>query len=353
MRIAQVSSIYEDTPPKLYGGTERVVSSITEGLIKNGHDVTLFATGSSQTKAKLVSVIDGPLYRKGIGKSNLTYPLLNFTEAFERQDQFDILHFHLSLISDYTALLGAKYIPTKTLFTIHFTAPEKKGYPDRHLLLEKYKQLNFVSISKSHRDGFPSLNWLGTVYNGIELSQLTFNATPKDYALWLGKFRIEKGAKEAILAAKKAGIKLILAGGIDIEDERDHRYYENEVKPLIDGKQIVFVGEKGGMEKDELLGNAICLLNPINWDEPFGLAPVEAMATGTPVISFKRGALAETVKDGETGYLVDGLEGMVQRITQIKQINRAACRKHVEENFSAEKMVKEYEKLYELLSPKQ
>lgn len=347
LRIAQVGSLYENTPPPLYGGTERIVSSLTEGLVAKGHDVTLFATEKAITKARLVSACPEPLARLGIGKSDIIYPLLNFTNVFKREKDFDIIHFHLSIVSDYMSLPPASLIAHKTVFTIHFVSPSAKKYPQRMELLEKHNNLNYISISHAAQLGFGKLKFLDTVYNGINLSEFTFNSTPKDYYVWMGKFNPDKGTLEAILAAKKANIKLILAGTIDLEDEVKRKYYENDIRPLIDGKQIIYVGEKGGKEKDELLGNALGFLNPILWNEPFGLVSIEAMATGTPVISFSRGALTETVKDCYTGYLVENVDEMAEKIKQISAIRRTDCRKWVEDKFSSEIMVTNYENVYQ------
>ena len=349
LRIAQVGSLYENIPPPLYGGTERIVSSLTEGLVRNGHDVTLFATEKADTKARLISVCPEPLARLSIGKTNIMYPLLNFSEVLKREKEFDIIHFHLSLSSDYIGLLVGGLIPSNSIFTIHFTSPIHKGFPDRMKVLDTYKHLNYVSISNSQRIGFEGLNFIDTIYNGLELSQFTFNENPQDYFAWMGKFNPDKGAKEAIKAAKLAGVKLVLAGTIDTEDAIDRSYYEKEIKPLIDGIQIVYVGEKGGREKDDFLGNAKGFLNPISWDEPFGLVSVEAMSTGTPVISFRRGAVTETIKDGETGFLVDTIDQMVEKIKAISEVKRIDCRRWVEEKFTAEKMTENYLNTYRLI----
>jgi len=349
LRIAQVGSLYENIPPPLYGGTERIVSSLTEGLVKTGHDVTLFATEKAATKAKLIAICPEPLARLNIGKANIMYPLLNFSEVLKREKEFDIIQIHLSLSSDYIGLLVGGLIPSKTIYTIHFASPKLKGYSDRMKVLDTYKHLNYVSISNSQRIGFEGLNFIDTIYNGLELSQFTFNDTPQDYFAWIGKFNPDKGAKEAIQTAKLAGIKLVMAGTIDTEDAIDRSYYEKEIKPLIDGTQIVYVGEKGGREKDDFLGNAKGFLNPILWNEPFGLVSVEAMATGTPVISFRRGALTETIKDGETGFLVDSIDQMVEKIKAISEVKRIDCRKWVEEKFTVETMTENYLNTYRLL----
>jgi glycosyltransferase involved in cell wall biosynthesis len=346
LRIAQVGPLWENIPPPFYGGTERIVSSLTEGLMKKGHDVTLFACGTSKTSAKLISTYPRPLFRDGIPWTNIMYPLLHITKVLEMEKQFDVIHMHLNKASDYLALPLFEPIKHKVVVMMHFAAPQYKNYPDRQLVLEKYHGMNYVSISNFQRVGMEKLNWIATVYNGIDIENYTFNSYPKDYFLWLGKFNADKGTKEAILAAKKAGIKLLLGGAIDKLDGDDYRYYTEEVKPLIDGKQIIFIGEVGGKEKDELLGNAVGFLNPIQWNEPFGLVSPEAMATGTPVISFRRGALPEIIQDGVNGFLVDNVDQMVEKIKDIHTIERIKCRERIEEKFTSQIMVDEYEKVY-------
>lgn len=349
MKIAQVAPLWENIPPPLYGGTERIVSSVSEELVKKGHDVTLFAVGTSQTKAKLVSVYPRPLFRDRIPWTNIMYPLLNITEAFDRASAFDIIHVHLNKSSDYLALPLAIPIKHKVVFTLHFPYPAGQKRTDRHEVFQKYKDLQYISISNSQRQGGENLNWVATVYNGIDLTPFTLNLSPKDYLLWLGKFNPDKGTKEAISAAKKANRKIIIAGAIDKLEGADFEYWEKEIKSLIDDDQVVFVGEVDDVKKNELYGNAYAFLNPIQWNEPFGLVMVEAGACGAPVISFKNGAAAELIRDGETGYLVDGIDQMVEAIGKINHINRAACRKHVESRFTAEIMTANYEKTYEMI----
>ena len=348
LRIAQVGSLWENTPPDKYGGTERIVSALTEGLVARGHDVTLFACGTAKTKAKLVSIYPRPLFRDGVPWTNLMYPLLNITEAFDREKEFDILHVHLNKSSDYLALPIAKPIKNKVFFTLHFPYPISQNRIDRHQVLQKYKDLNFISISNAQRKGGENLNWVGTVYNGVDIKSLQFNPTPKDYFLWLGKFNPDKGTKEAILAAKQAGVKLLVAGAIDKLEGADFQYYQ-EVKPLIDEKQIVFVSEVKEQDKSRLFGEAIAFLNPIKWNEPFGLVIAEALACGTPVISFRQGAAPEIITDGETGFFVDNIDQMVQKINQVKNISREKCRQRIEQNFTTEIMVNNYEAIYKRL----
>lgn len=350
LRIAQIAPLWEQIPPPLYGGTERILYSLTEGLVKKGHDVTLFACGSSKTSAKLVSVYPRPLFRDNIPWTDVMYPLLNITKAFDREKDFDIIHMHLNKSSDYLALPLAKQIAHKVVFTLHFPYPLSQNRTSRHLVLQKYKDLNYISISNSQRKGGENLNWIGTVYNGIDLKPYTFHTKPKDYFVWLGKFNPDKGVKEAILAAKKAKVKLLLAGKVDELEKEDYEYFKTEVEPLIDNKQITYVGEANDKKKNELFGNAKAFLNPIKWNEPFGLVMTESMATGTPVISFINGSAPEIITNNETGFLVKTVNEMVQKIKMINKINREKTRKRVEQLFSAEKMVDGYESLYKKLA---
>lgn len=347
MRIALISTPWIKVPPVGYGGTEAVVTNLTEGLVKKGHDVTLFATGASKTSAKLRSIYPNALFRDGVPWTNIMYILLHITEVFDHHEEFDIIHIHLNKSSDYIALPLAKPIKNKVVFTLHFPYPTSQNRKDRHLVLQKYKDFNYVSISNSQRSGGENLNWLGTVYNGVDTSLYTFNPNPKDYFLWLGKFNPDKGAKEAILAAKKAGVKLLVAGAVDNLEGEDSRYYNEEVKPLIDNKQVVYVGELDDQAKNKIYGEAVGFLNPIKWNEPFGLVMAESMATGTPVIGFKNGAAPEIIVDRETGFLVSTVDEMVERISHIREIERLKCRQRIENNFTIEQMINGYCKIYQ------
>ncbi len=349
LRVAQVGSIWENIPPDKYGGTERVIYLLTEGLVKKGFDVTLFATGAAKTSAKLDAVVPEPLIRKGIPWTNMLYPLLHLTHAFDREHDFDLLHVHLNKSSDYLALPLARPIKDKVVFTFHFPYPATPERADRHEVLQKYKDLNFISISNSQRRGGENLNWLGTVYNGVDLTTYTFSPEPNDYVLWVGKFNPDKGTKEAIQAAKLAGVKLQVAGAIDTLDPQDKAYYEDVVKPMIDGGQVTYIGELTDEEKNKVYGQARALLNPIQWNEPFGLVMAEAMATGTPVIGFPNGAAPEIIVDGKTGFLVQTVEEMAAKISEVGSIDRKAVRARVEEHFSAETMVDGYNRIYEQL----
>lgn len=352
LRIAQIGSLWENIPPEKYGGTERIIWSLTEGLQKKGHKVTLFACGTAKTSAKLVSVYPRPLTEDGIDWNNLTYPLLNITACFDRQQEFDIIHMHLNKVSDFTSLPLFKTIKNKVIFTLHFPYPAIREKYDRHLVLQKYKDLNYVSISNNARKGGENLNWIATVYNGIEESDFTFWENSDNYYLWVGKFNHDKGPDKAIAVAKKTGIKLILAGKIDRLEKEDYAYFKQRIEPRIDQKQITYIGEIGGKKKNEIFGKAKAFLNPINWNEPFGLVMAESLAVGTPVISYRNGAAEEIIVNGETGFLVDSLEEMVQKIPKVDLIDRKKCRQRFEEHFTAKIMVENYEKLYKsILDP--
>ncbi len=347
MRIAQIGPLWENIPPPGYGGTERIVHYLTEGLVKNGHEVTLYACGTSTTAAKLVSVFPRPLIREGIPWTNITYPLLNITEAFDHSDEFDIIHMHLNQVSDYLALPLFKSIKHKVLFTPHFVYPLFHKHEDRHAILQKYKNMNFSSISNSQRKKGENLNWVATVYNGVDTQLYKLNKTPKNYWLWLGKFNPDKGSKEAIMAAKKADVKLLIAGTIDSLNKEDYLYYTEQVKPLIDGKKIQYIGEINDSVKNKIYGEAIGFLNPILWNEPFGLVMAESMATGTPVIAFRNGAAPEIIEDGKSGFIVDTVDEMVEAMKKIQTIDRKECRRRVEDMFSTKTMVLQYERLYQ------
>lgn len=355
MRIAQVAPLWENIPPPHYGGTERVVHYLTEGLVKKGHEVTLFACGTSKTSAKLTSVYPKPLFRDGVPWTNIMYPLLNITEAFDHQDQFDIIHVHLNKSSDYIALPLASSIKQKVIFTLHFPYPSSLKQKDRNAVLQKYKDLQYISISNTQRQGGENLNWIETIYNGIDTNLYKFNKNKGQYLLWLGKFNPDKGTKYALLAAKKAGIKIVIAGAVDGLEGADFSYYNEEVKPLLDDN-VKQLGEISDEEKAALYSEAFAFLNPITWNEPFGLVMGEAQSTGCPVISYANGAATEIIKNEITGYLVkesEGVDGLCRAIEKLRSLSteeykkmRISARKNIENNFGIEKMVNEYEKAY-------
>ncbi|PIU46586.1 glycosyl transferase [bacterium (Candidatus Gribaldobacteria) CG07_land_8_20_14_0_80_33_18] len=340
MKIALIAPLEESIPPKKYGGTELIVSLLAEGLIKKGHKVYLFASGDSKTKANLI-----PIFKRALRKEKFCQDL-KIREALKfigvgkivnklKRIKVDIIHNHLG----WRFLPFAEQFKSPTITTLH-------GPLDSHyskFIYSKFKDYHFVSISNSQRKPL-KLNYLATVYNGIDISQFDFNSFPKgNYLAFLGRMSPEKGPLEAIKIAKKTKLKLKMAAKIDVVDKE---YFEKSIKPLIDKKQIEFIGEIGPKEKNNFLKNATALLCPLQWEEPFGLFMAEAMACGTPVIVLNRGSAKEVVKDKKTGFVVDSLDDMAKAIKNINQIKRENCRKWVEEKFTAEKMVNEYEKVY-------
>lgn len=348
MRIGVVGPLWHNIPPKTYGGTEDVVYNLVNGLANKRHEVSLFGPQTARVSAKVHSTLPFSLREKNVPWTNIGYTLLHITEAFDNAAKFDILHIHLNKIQDYFALPLALLSKTPVLFTIHFKIPEM-NHPernDRYLLLDKYRALPYVSISNAQREHVP-LRYIATVYNGIDLSRFHFSNRSGNYLIWLGKVAPFKGTREAIYAAKKKGMKLYLMGKVEEGVPEFYQYYKEEIQPLIDDKQIVWLGEVSYNEKTSIIAGARALLNPIQWEEPFGLVMAEAQAAGTPVISFRRGAALELIRDGKTGFLVDSLDEMVEKITEVEHIERKLCRDNILKNFTLEKMVEGYESVYQ------
>lgn len=340
MKIAQVAPLAESVPPKLYGGTERVVSALTEELVRLGHEVTLFASGDSQTKAKLVPMAEEALRLNPDVREPMAFIIRMLGPIFQdicNSSEFDVIHSHL----DYVAFPFAGMCRTPVIHTMHGRL-DLIEYPP---LFETYPDVKLVSISNSQRKPLANLdlNWVETVYNGIVMENFTFKARGGDYLVFIGRISPEKRPDLAIEVAKKLGMKLIIAAKVD---KADRDYYENEIKPLIDGKLVEYIGEVNEQQKNELLGNAYANIFPIDWPEPFGLTAVEAMATGTPVITRPCGALVETVVDGVTGYIRDTVDELAEAVKLVDKLDRAACRQHVQEKFSAQAMAQGYLKAY-------
>ncbi len=350
MKIGVVGPLWHNIPPRTYGGTEDVVANLVNGLAQKKHDVTLFGPQTAHVMAKVHPTLDIPLFEKHIGWENSGYTFMHIAEAFEQAHRFDILHVHLNKTQDHVALPFALYCKTPVLFTIHYQIPDslEKRRHDRYLLLEKYAALPFSSISDSQRSG-TNINFIRTIYNGIDLKRFRFSDKEGSYLVWLGKVIPSKGTKEAILVAKKVGMKLYLMGTIEKDAPGMLAYYEKEVKPLIDGKQVVWLGEVSYNEKTSILTGAKAFLNPIQWDEPFGLVMIESLAVGTPVIAYKRGSAGEIIRDGKTGFLVRSLEEMKDKITEVAHLDRRACRESIEANFTIKKMTEGYEGAYKIV----
>lgn len=347
MKIVMISSLWERTPPEKYGGTERIVHHLTEELAKRGHDVTLFATGDSQTKAKLISVYPRALYRDGIPWGEAYWPLINMAKAveFALKTKADIIHHH----SQYYGYPFGPVSSTPIVHTHHGNIDVKIIEKGKIAILKAFKDNYYVSISNNQRKPMPRLNWVATVYNGVDVGSFSVGLKPQKYLVWLGRFTYKKGPKEAIITAKKLNLPLLMGAKIEKNNVADFQYYQTEVKPLIDGRQIRYVGELNHQKKNQLMKNAYGLLNPINWDEPFGLVPIEANACGCPVVAFSRGSMPELIKNGVNGYLARAgdLHSMAESVKKISQIDRGQCREWAEDNFSVEKMSSGYENVYQ------
>ena len=341
MKIAMLAPVEEQVPPKKYGGTELVVYNLAEELVKMGHDVTLFATKDSQTSAKLFPVFPRSIRSMKKAKdmnirSSLKMVGVGKVVSYLNEEQFDIVHNHIG----WMLLPFLDIIKSPVITTFH-------GFlkiPYQAEIYSRYTKANYVSISHNQRQSsIVDLDFIANVYNGIDVSKFKFFPKPKDYYAFLARISPEKGAAEAIRIAKEAGVKLIMAGKIDSVDEE---YFLTNVKPHIDNKQVVFIGEVGHEEKVKLLGNAKALLAPIQWEEPFGLFFIESMACGTPVIATRRGSVPEIIKDKKTGYIVDTIEEAVKAIKNIDKIDRKNCFDHVNKNFRRDMMAKDYLEAY-------
>jgi glycosyltransferase involved in cell wall biosynthesis len=314
-----------------------VASNIAEGLVDKGLDVTLFATGDSNTKGKLEFVTGKP-YGEHPEFDAKVWECLHISNVMERANEFDIIHNNY----DFLPLTYSRLISTPMLTTIHgFSSP--KIIP----VYKKYNDISFyVSISNSDRS--PELNYEATVYNGIDKKHFTFNKTPKDYLLFFGRIHPEKGTYESIQIAKRCGRKLIISGLI-----QDERYFNEKVKPYIDDKTVIYVGNSGPLKRDKLLGEAFALLHPVSFDEPFGLSVAEAAFCGTPVIAFNRGSMPELINNEKTGFLVDTIDEATEAVNSIPIITRSDCRAHALEKFTKEKMAEDYINIYKkILSTK-
>lgn len=330
MRIAMLSPIAWRTPPRHYGPWERVASLLTEQLIKLGVDVTLFATADSVTGAELRAVCPRG-YEEDSSIEPKVWESLHISEIFEHAEQFDLIHNHF----DFLPLTYSGLVSTPLVTTIHgFSSP--KILP----VFQKYNHIsNYVSISNADRS--PDLSYLATVYHGIDLENFTFNPLPGGNLLFFGRIHHDKGAREALEIARLARRKLVLAGII-----QDQQYFEKEIKPHLDGQNAVYIGSVDPINRNELLGKAYALLHPINFNEPFGLSVVEAMACGTPVIAFSRGSMPEIISEGKTGFLVSNVEEAAAAVEKVSLLQRESCRQEVENRFSDVRMAKDYLEVY-------
>ena len=339
MRIAQISPLWERVPPFRYGGIELIVQLLTDELVRRGHDVTLFASGDSITKAKLNSVHNQALRLDPNIKEPLIYEQMMLAEVYQHAHHFDIIHSHLGC----SALAYSSFVKTPTVHTMHgiFTSDNEKMY-------RRFAWQPFISISEAQREPRLGLNYIRTVYNGIDTTAYAEYPKPMQpaYLAFVGRLSPEKGPVEAIKIARGAGLPLKMAGKIDVVD-RD--YYREQVEPLIDGEQIQYLGEVSHEEKVKLLGEASVTLFPISWREPFGLVMIESMATGTPVIAMGLGAVPEVIAHGKTGFVCHSVEKMIEVIPDAIKLDRKICREHVISRFSVKSMTDEYEKAYAIV----
>ena len=325
-----LSPIAWRTPPLRYGPWEQVASNVAEGMVKEGLDVTLFATGDSKTDGRLESVTPGP-WSEHPDMDPKVWECLHISNVMERAGEFDLIHNHF----DFLPLAWSRLVSTPMLTTIHgFSSPR---------ILPVYRKYNksshYASISNSDRH--PDLDYIATVYNGIREEDFTFRESPGDYLLFFGRIHPEKGCLESINIARKAGMRLVISGLV-----QDQRYFSEKIEPLINGDDVAYIGNTGGRQRDELLGKAYALLHPVLFEEPFGLSVAEAMYCGTPVIAFNRGSMPELVRHGETGFLVGDTNQAVEVLPDISRLERQRCHDHVRERFTQKKMVGDYLEVY-------
>lgn len=353
LRIAVIASNFIRIPPRLKdiphgysGAPEMIVHEITEGLVKKGHNVTLFASGDSKTSAKLFWLTKkGLATTKGIGvKKHLLFELFHLSLAYQKiqKEKFDLINCHF----DWPSSLFAPFVKIPTVITLH--SPLNNFSPLMKKVLKcSSRNSNYISISNSQRKGFPELNYVETIYHGIDIKKFKFNIQPKNYFIFVGRIVPDKGAHLAIKICKKLGEKLYIIGDYSRDNDYYINYFKKEIEPNLDHKKIIWLG-KWIPEKEVInfYRNARALILPLQWEEPFGLTMVEAMACGTPVVAYNRGSASEIIKDGKNGFLANDINEMTQKIKKIDTIHREDCRKWVEEKFTLEKMIENYEKIF-------
>jgi glycosyltransferase involved in cell wall biosynthesis len=349
MRIAQVAPPFQSVPPAGYGGTERVVSLLTEELVRRGHEVTLFASGDSETSARLVPTVDTALWREEGSKDPLMFWTITLGEAFRRAaaGEFDIVHSHL----DYLAFPNAETVDVPTVTTLH----GRLDLPDLSRVYARFPDMPVVSISNNQRAPLPGARWIGTVYNAVDTERLTFSPHGGRYLAWLGRITPDKGLVSGIQIARRAGLPLKIAARMPLDDadsreaQADWEHYNTDVRPLLDEPGVEVVGEVGDSDKGAFLGGALALLFPIDWPEPFGLVMAESLACGTPVVARRRGSVPEVVTDGVTGLIGETDEELAELCRRVDRIDRATCRADALRRFSPAAMTDGYEAVYRRL----
>jgi glycosyltransferase involved in cell wall biosynthesis len=338
MRIAQVAPLVESVPPPGYGGTERVVSYLTEELVRQGHDVTLFASGDSLTGAELVACAPSSLRLDEAVIDSLAHQVVQLEAVAAAAHRFDVIHWHV----DYFHFPMSRRLGAPNVTTLH----GRLDIPDLQPVYAEFREMPVVSISNDQRTPLPQANWAATVHHGMPLDELRPHLVPGAYLAFLGRVSPEKRADRAIEVARRVGMPLRIAAKVDPADQE---YFEREIEPLLEQDHVDFIGEIGPEEKNDFLGNARALLFPIDWSEPFGLAMIEAMACATPVIAYRSGSVPEVVDEGVSGFIVDDIEGATAAVGRLHQIGRAGVREAFERRFDVARMARDYLEVYERL----
>jgi glycosyltransferase involved in cell wall biosynthesis len=336
LRIAQVAPLIESVPPTAYGGTERVVSYLTEELVRQGHEVTLFASGDSRTAARLVSSAPEALRLDPSVVDPIAHEVLEIERVAQMADQFDVIHWHL----DYFHFPLSRRMGVPYLTTLH----GRLDLSDIQPLYAEFTDAPLVSISNDQRGPLPDVNWIGTVHHGMPADELTPRYEPGQYLAFLGRISPEKRVDRAIEVAHLTGIPLKIAAKVD---EADREYYEEHIEPMLEHDHVDFIGEIGPADKGDFLGHAHALLFPIDWAEPFGLVMIEAMACATPTIAYRSGSVPEVISDGVSGFIVETIDEAVAAVGRLHEISRQECRASFEARFTVERMARDYVKLYE------
>jgi len=339
MKIAQIAPLYESVPPKFYGGTERVVSYLTEELVRQGHDVTLFASGDSRTTAKLIAPCRRALRLDGGSVDPLASHFVMLENLMARAEEFDVLHFHV----DYLHFPFSSRCNVPHLTTLH----GRLNIPELSTLHDAFPGMPLVSISMSQRKPLPGVNWIGNVYHGIPSTGRRKGSGKGNYLAFIGRISREKRVDHAVEIAVRSGMKLKIAAKVD---PTDRTYYESDIKPLLNHPLVEYIGEISEEQKPEFLGDAYAQVFPIDWPEPFGLCMIEAMCWGTPTIAFDRGSVSEVLKDGVSGIIVNSVDEAVAAVPLVASLSRTACRREFEKRFEVSRMAEDYVRLYELLA---
>ena len=340
MKIAQIAPLYESVPPKFYGGTERIVSYLTEELVRQGHEVTLFSSGDSVTKAELISPVKKSLRLDSscIDRNALHFVMME--EVAKKAQDFDIIHYHI----DYLHFPISRRENYFHLTTLH----GRLDIPELKPLFNEYSEIPVVSISFEQRKPLQHANWVGNVYHGIPSTLYQLHNSSSNYLAFLGRISPEKRVDRAIEIALRAGVPIKIAAKVD---KVDLEYYQSIIKPMLKHPLVEFIGEIGEREKEEFLGNALALIFPIDWPEPFGLVMIEAMACGTPVIAFPNGSVPEVIDDKLTGYLINNIQEGIKAVETVSNYSRKKIREIFEKKFTVERMADHYVSIYrEILS---